>query len=405
MHLGCGREAGGPYRAKPGTPVVIISIDTLRSDRLPAYGYDGVETPAIDELRSRGVLFERAYTHVPLTLPAHASLLTGTLPSVHGVRDNHGYTVDVTRTPLLQQRLAGAGYLTGGAVSSFVLRDATGIASGFEFYQDEIEVTASLGLQGIQRTGDETLDALRSWIRTSSREPFFLFFHIYEPHTPYDPPEPFASLYDDGYDGEVASADAIVGEFLSELRSLDAYDESLVILLSDHGEGLGEHGEDEHGLLLYRTTLQVPLIVKLPGSYRAGESVSHPVQLIDIYPTVLSLLGLDVEESLPGSSLFSIDEMPLDRPIYSETFFPRLHYGWSDLASLIVGSHHYIDSPDPELFDLVEDPGELENLVPEQVSLVEEFKRTLVSFDRELVAPGATDAETRRRLEALGYIQ
>lgn len=404
-HLGCGREAGGPYRAKPGTPVVIISIDTLRSDRLPAYGYDGVQTPAIDVLRSDGLLFQRAYTHVPLTLPAHASLLTGTLPAEHGVRDNLGYSVDAARTPLLQQRLSAAGYATGGAVSAFVLRTATGIAEGFDVYEDDIEVTTSAGIQANQRSGGETLDAIRPWLRENAGGAFFLFFHIFEPHSPYDPPEPFASRFEDAYDGEVASADVIVGDLLDELRSLGVYDDALVILLSDHGEGLGEHGEDEHGLLLYRTTLQVPLIVKLPQSERGGDTVRDPVQLVDVFPTVTSALGLQADEGLPGSSLIEpIDGEAEKRQIYSETFFPRLHCGWSDLASLVVGAHHYIDSPDPELFDLLADPGELDNLVAGKGSLAAELSGMLAAFDRTLVAPGSTDAETQRRLEALGYV-
>jgi tetratricopeptide (TPR) repeat protein len=403
--FGCGRHAEAPFRIEPETPIVIISIDTLRSDRLPAYGHGGVETPAIDRFRSHGILFERAYTHVPLTLPAHASLLTGTLPADHGVRDNLGYTVDAGRAMLLQQRLSEAGYATGAAVSAFVLRRATGIAEGFDVFQDEIEVTTSMGLQGIQRSGDQTLESIRPWLRSAAARPFFLFFHIFEPHSPYDPPEPFASRYDDAYDGEVAAADAIVGDLLEELRSLGVYDRAMVFLLSDHGEGLGEHGEDEHGLLLYRTTLQVPLMVKLPNSERAGDTVARPVQLIDVYPTITSALRITGDEGLPGSSLIDAGDTDVgDRRIYSETFFPRLHCGWSDLASLIVGSNHYIDSPDPELFDLDSDPGELENLVTDRATLVEEFTETLAGFDRTLVAPGATDAETRRRLEALGYL-
>lgn len=405
MCCACVRSGEDAPRVAQGTPIVLISIDTLRSDRLPVYGYHDVETPAVDRLRSDGVLFERAYTHVPLTLPAHTSLLSGTLPPAHGVRDNLGYTVDPEHTPLLQRRLSEVGYATGGAVSAFVLRRETGIATGFDFYQDGIEVTTSIGLQGIQRPGNETLESVRPWLRSVADRPFFLFFHIFEPHSPYEPPDPFASMYEDAYDGEVAAADAVVGNLLDELGSLGVYEEALIVLLSDHGEGLGEHGEDEHGLLLYRTTLQVPLVVKLPHSMRAGETVTRPVQLVDVYPTVLSILGMEIDGVLPGTSLLaSPDAAAEERPIYSETFFPRFHCGWSDLASLIVGVYHYIDSPNPELFDLVQDPGELDNLVDGGGRQADGLAETLAAIDRRLVAPAATDSETRRRLEALGYV-
>ncbi len=184
---------------RDGTPIILISVDTLRSDRLPAYGYEGVETPAIDALRRDGILFERAYTHVPLTLPAHISLLTGLLPPTHGVRDNLGYTVDASRAPLLQQTLKAAGYATGAGVSAFVLRRATGIDAGFDFYEDGIEITpdpSSPGIQSVQRPGGETLEAVRPWLRTVVDQPFFLFFHIFEPHTPYDPPAEYAARYE-----------------------------------------------------------------------------------------------------------------------------------------------------------------------------------------------------------------
>lgn len=402
---GCARDDTARLRVEPGTPVVLISIDTLRSDHLPAYGYGGVETPAIDRLRAAGILFERAFSQVPLTLPSHTSLLTGTLPPVHGVRDNLGYIVDSVRTPLLQQRLSGAGYVTGGAVSAFVLRRATGIAAGFDFYQDDIEITSSLGLQSIQRPGAETLEAVRPWLRSVADRPFFLFFHIFEPHSPYEPPEPFASRYESAYDGEVAAADAVVGGLMDELRALDVYDKAIVVLLSDHGEGLGEHGEDEHGLLLYRTTLQVPLVVKLPRSERGGGTVARPVQLIDVYPTLISALGISVEEDLAGSSLLDPPDADIEkRPIYSETFFPRLHCGWSDLASLVVGHYHFIEGPEPELFDLDADAGELDNLAAKAGPRREQMEALLGEYDRTFQAPGATDPQTRRRLEALGYV-
>jgi len=406
--VSCSRGGDSELRVPDGTPIVLISVDTLRSDRLPAYGYGGVETPAIDGLRRDGILFERAYTHVPLTLPAHTSLLTGLLPPDHGVRDNLGYTVDATKGPLLQQTLKAAGYATGAGVSAYALRRATGIGAGFDVYEDDIEVSAGSGipdLQSVQRPGGETLDAVRPWLRSVADRPFFLFFHTFEPHTPYEPPAEYAERYPSPYDGEVAAADDVVGELLDELRDLGVYDRAVIVFLSDHGEDLGDHGEGEHGVFLYRSTLQVPLMIKLPGAERAGETVVDPVQLIDVYPTLVSALGLPYGEDLLGTSLLARSRPePRDNPIYAETFFPRLHFGWSDLAALIVERHHFIEAPRPELYDLLEDPDEVNNLMGTELEREAEYRSMLSQYDRHLEEPEAVDPETRRRLEALGYV-
>ena len=277
----------------PPRTVIIVSIDTLRSDRLPAYGYDGVETPAIDAFRRDAILFERAYSPAPLTLPSHVSLFSGQLPTTTGIRDNSGYRLDEGYAPYLPRLLSQAGYATGGAVSAFVLREATGVGQGFELWEDEIESEGGIVLEVPERSGRETLDAVRPWLRSKAGERFFLFFHLYEPHSPYAPEEPFRSRYDDPYDGEVATADAIFGALLDEIRTLGVYDEALVLLLSDHGEGLGDHGEQGHGVFVYRETIQIPMLLKLPGSERAGESVSAPVQLIDVLPTIASRVGME----------------------------------------------------------------------------------------------------------------
>jgi arylsulfatase A-like enzyme/Flp pilus assembly protein TadD len=406
--IGCARGGDSELRVPDVTPVVLISVDTLRSDRLPAYRYDGVETPAIDRLRRDGILFERAYTHIPLTLPAHVSLLTGLLPPTHGVRDNLGYTVDAAAKSLLQQTLKESGYATGAGVSAYVLRRSTGLGTGFDFFDDDIELssrTGGPGIQAIQRPGAETLNAVRPWLRSVADRPFFLFFHIFEPHSPHEPPAEYAARYPSPYDGEVAAADEVVGDLLEELRSLDVYEKTFIVFLSDHGEGLGDHGEAEHGLFLYRSTLQVPLIIKLPQGERAGETVEYPVQLIDVYPTLVSALELPLIEQLEGTPLLAQTRPdPQDNPIYAETFFPRLHFGWSDLAALIVERHHFIDAPRPELYDLLQDPDEMDNLVGSQPALETEFRTALRAYDRKLVSPAPTDPETRRRLEALGYV-
>ena len=406
--LGCSGGRDSQLRVPEGTPIILISVDTLRSDHLPAYGYDGVETPAIDQFRKDSVLFERAYTHVPVTLPAHTSLLNGLLPSTHGVRDNLGYTVDTTKGRLLQQTLKDAGYATGAGVSALSLRRATGIGTGFDIYQDLTEGAegpSDSPVQSIERPGGETLDAVRPWLRSVADRPFFLFFHTYEPHAPYEPPPEYAARFPSPYDGEVAAADDVVGALLDELRSLGLYDRALIVFLSDHGEDLGDHGEDDHGVFLYRSTLQVPLILKLPQSERAGETISHPVQLIDVYPTLMSALGLEYGKDLRGTPLLARSRpKPEHNLIYAETFFPRIHFGWSDLACLIAGRYHYIDAPQPELFDLLNDPDEKNNLVGSEPALESELLAALSSYDRELEAPAEVDPETRRGLAALGYV-
>ena len=406
LAIACARPSTTPD-VSAGTPVVLISIDTLRADHLPAYGYKGVETPHLDALRRDAILFANAYTPTPLTFPAHSSLLTGLLPGQHGVRDNVGYSLDAGKIsrgelPFLPWILKGKGYATGGAVSAYVLLGKNGLKTGFDFYEDGIELVSNRGLGGLQRPGSETLQVSREWLRGAAEKPFFFFFHIYEPHTPYAPPPPFAARYAASpYDGEIAAADAIVGDLIGELKRLDVYDRAIVVLLSDHGEGLNEHGEEEHGILLYREAIHVPLLLKLPDGQRAGETSGAPVELTDVVPTVLSLLGLAVPESLPGRSLLAVPE---ERRAYSETFYPRLHFGWNELASLIDRRWHYIEGPDPELYDVVADPGEKRNLLKEQRRVYAGMRRELAGYDRKLAPPSAVDEETRRAMIALGYV-
>jgi tetratricopeptide (TPR) repeat protein len=392
--------AGGGSRP----PIVLISIDTLRSDRLPAYGYAAGATPAIDALAADSILFERAYAHVPLTMPSHASILTGLLPPAHGVRDNLGYRLEAAGLPYLPRLLHQAGYATGAAVSALSLRGAAGFADGFDLYEDRIPAPLRAGLGGIQRPGAATLGAAIGWLRGAAREPFFLLLHLFEPHTPYAPPEPFATRHASPYDGEVAAADAVVGDLVAELERLGVYDRAVVVLLSDHGEGLGEHGEQEHGVLLHRWALQVPLLVKLPGGARAGERVATPVQLVDVAPTLLELAGVPLPPGLDGKSMLALDPAEPPRPVYSESWYPRLHFGWSELGSMIEGPWHLIDGPEPELYDLDADPGETDNLIGRRAGLAAWLREQLQAQTREPAPPGEETEATRRALAALGYV-
>jgi arylsulfatase A-like enzyme/Flp pilus assembly protein TadD len=384
-------------------PIVLISIDTLRSDRLPAYGYPQGSTPAIDALAEESILFEHAFAHVPLTMPSHASILTGLLPPEHGVRDNMGYRLDQAGLPYLPRLLQEAGYATGASVSAWSLRGAAGFAEGFDLYDDRIPAAERAGLGGIQRPGTSTLEAALAWLRQSAGGPFFFMLHLFEPHTPYTPPEPFATRLASAYDGEVAAADAVVGDLIAELRRLGAYNRAVIVLLSDHGEGLGEHGEEEHGVLLYREALQVPLMVRLPGGERGGERIDTPAQMIDVAPTLLELAGLPRPPELEGRSLLAAaDTQP--RPIYGESWYSRFHFGWSELGSLVEWPWHLIDGPDPELYDLATDPAETDNLIHRRAGLAARLRGELTARASEPPAPGDETEETRRALAALGYV-
>jgi len=396
----CARGSGPRF---PNAPVVLISIDTLRADHLPAYGYAAVETPALERFRKDAILFEQAYTHAPLTLPAHVSMLTGLLPFEHGVRDNLGYHLDAKAHPMLQGLLKARGYATGAAVSAWVLRGESGIGAGFDAYDDRIAAPAGSDALGrVQRPGGETAAIASAWLRGVKDKPFFLFFHVYEPHAPYEPPEPFRSRYPLAYDGEIAAADGIVGGLLEELRLIGVYERALVIVLSDHGEGLGEHGEEEHGILLYRWALHVPLLLKLPGSARAGTRVATPVELIDLVPTLGALLDLPLPRGLRGQSLLSGRREP--RRIYAETCYPRIHLGWSELRSLLDERWQYIEGVKRELYDLAADPKQLADRIAGQGDLARSRQHELAGLPAALAGPGDVSAAELEKLAALGYL-
>ena len=386
-------------------PVVVICVDTLRADHLPAYGYAGVATPHLDALRRDSILFASAYSHVPLTLPSHVSLFTGLLPPQNGVRDNIGYSL-APGIETLASYLKKAGYQTGGAVSSIILARATGVARGFDFYEDSIEPTAvNQSLGRVQRDGGRTADLLRGWIEKTRGQKLFAFLHLFEPHTPYEPPEPYKSRYPLAYDGEIARADEIVGDFLESLKSRGLYDKAVIVFLSDHGEGLNDHGEEEHGVLLYREAIHVPLFLKLPGSRRAGETVASAVALTDVFPTVAALLGLPPPAGLSGTPLTaSLSRRAAPRRVYSETLYPRFHLGWSDLASLEDERYHYIEAPRSELYDMAADPREEKDLAAGLPPAFRLMRLELSRLPRAIQAPGVSDPERVKKLAALGYI-
>lgn len=388
-------------------PVILISVDTLRSDRLPMYGYAKVETPALDGLRRDAILFEKAYSHIPLTLPAHVSLFTGLEPGQHGVLDNSGFRLDPA-VPCLAELLKKAGYATGGAISAVVLNSQSGISRGFDFWDERVGSKRQTSmLDFVQRPGKETADLLLGWIRHEVPHPLFAFLHIYEPHAPYEAAEPYRSRYPDPYDGEVAYSDAIVGGVLAELKRIGLYDRAMIFFLSDHGEGLGDHGEMQHGIFLYRESIQIPLLIKLPGGALAGTSVKTPVQISDVFPTIGEALAVPGFPERPGTTsligLASGGPAP-ERRIFAENYSPRIRLGWSELRSLISIRHQYIEAPTPELYDLAADPAQKENLAarkpPELRSMVAETERRRTA----LRSPSAIDPEQAKKLQSLGYL-
>ncbi len=402
--LGCGPKTGGAY---PEASVVLISIDTLRADRLALYGYTHGRTPNLDALGRDGVVFTDVSSQVPLTLPAHASMFTGLLPPKHEVRDNLGFTLkEGHRT--LAERFKAAGFATGGAVSAYVLRSQTGIARGFEVYDDALILEGGNESMGsLQRDGAEAVSSLLHFVEGQGGKRFFAFLHLYEPHSPWSPPEGFRDL-PSPYDGEIAYADELVGRFLAGLSARGLDRRVIVALTSDHGEGLGDHGEQEHGLLLYREAVHVPLVLRLPDGAGHGSKVSGAVALVDLAPTLLELAGLPPGEhaGMDGVSLRAALETGKvgTRNVYSETLYPRYHFGWSDLYASSDGRFRFILAPSPELYDLRQDPGERKNLAAARPNAVTSMEKWLAQAASTVTAPEAVDAQTRERLASLGYV-
>jgi arylsulfatase A-like enzyme/Tfp pilus assembly protein PilF len=404
--LGTALAAAGGWKyarasAPLSGPIIIISIDTLRADHLPAYGYKKVRTPAIDELAANGVVFERAYSHAPQTLPAHTALLAGRLPFETGVRDDVGGKVRAGER-LLPQLLRDRGYSTGAVVSASLLRKDTGINQGFDFFDDEMpsnpeEPVAEAG----QRDGSESEKIAEHWLDSAGTSRVFLFLHLNEPHKPYAPPERFAPY--SPYDGEIAYADEIVGRLIHYLKTHQLYDRSTIVLLSDHGEGLGDHGEQEHGLFVYEEAIHVPLIIKQESNVEAGRRVRDLVQHVDMVPTILDLVKAPVPDTLRGRSLKPLLEGTgqfRERPVYSEALSARNHFGWSGLTAITSSRYQYIKAPREELYDLTRDPRERENLAGETAE-TKKAADTLATFGSAASEPAASLADPKDKWEIL----
>jgi arylsulfatase A-like enzyme len=395
---------------------VIVTIDTLRADRLGCYGSVDVETPHLDRLAREGARALHSMAHVPLTLPSHVSLFTGKLPFEHGIRDNlaPALTKDI---PTLAEVLRAEGFRTAGFVSSVVLAGHTGLGRGFEIYSDRFAEASDevRFLNTVQKRGDQVLEEAISWLDGASSERSFLWLHLYDPHDPYEPPEPYRTRYRDRpYDGEVAWADELVGRLDEALERSGRSDETLLVVTSDHGEGLGDHGEALHGYFTYESTLSVPLLFRGPG-IRPGSQIEVTVGTVDLFPTVLDLLGLSPPPGLPrpGRSLAGAllqEADAVEAPLYAESLVPRLHFGWSDLRVMREGRWKLIRAPRAELYDLVEDPGERRNLMGRTDTPSKRLRDALderLAAEREGSPVASLETVPRELLEqlgALGYV-
>ena len=407
--------------AAPPTNVLLVTIDTLRADKVGVYGARSPATPVMDRLAREGVLFEQATVQVPLTRPSHVSILTGKYPFVHGIRDNVSFPLAPEHRPLAEL-LKARGYVTGGFVGAFMLNAQSGLGRGFDEFDDTFnsEVRTSVFLAEYQRRAAAVEERAGPWIErvAGGSRPFFAWVHFYDPHSPYDPPPPFDGRYARSpYDGEVGYTDEILGRLLARLDRLVVRDRTLVVVTSDHGEGLGDHAEAEHGFFVYDSVLRVPLILRLPGALPAGIRVRAQARSIDLLPTILNLVGEAAwtPRGLPGQSLLPAIKAPdrtfTDSVSYGETLFPRLHFGSSDLRSIRVGGWKYIEAPRPELYDLTSDPGERENLYAGGTRRARSLRSRLFdalggSPESAVVGVAAPklDPETLRKLASLGYV-
>ncbi len=411
-----GRPDFGRLRGGRDFNVILITVDTLRADRIACYGFSkGIRTPTMDLFASRGVKFDRCMSQTPLTFPSHTTIMTGTLPPFHGVRDNGGFVVPSGLTTMAEAFKA-KGYSTGAFVGAYVLDSKWGLDQGFDRYEDRFDLSRfeRVSLGSVQRPANEVMDLALPWLDRVKSGKFFAWIHLYDPHTPYEPPPPFDKEYaPHPYLGEIAFADSQLGRLWDWLKANNLTDNLFLVFASDHGESLGEHEESAHGFFVYQATLHVPLIVVTPFSRLQGKSVGRVVSLADIMPTVCDMAGLPVPPQVQGEDLVPLMARPQaagGRLSYAESFYPRFHYGWSELRSVQDERFKLILAPVPELYDLAADPRETKNLVYLRKDVFDAMSARAAAFEetaaKDAFASDLTtvDEETREKLAALGYI-
>jgi arylsulfatase A-like enzyme/Tfp pilus assembly protein PilF len=411
LALAFATRAGRQIDAQSAPPnVVLITLDTVRADRIGAYGYTKGATPTIDRLAREGVRFADATSQAPLTGPAHAALLTAQYPARLGVRDNATTPVPQgTRT--LARALKEKGYRTGGFVGAFILGPEYGFAQGFDVFDATFARYSAGNKLQAQRLGGEVVDQAVKWLRTGSAQPTFAWIHLYDAHAPYEAPAPFRARFAASpYDGEIAYVDSCVARIVDVLEQTKQLDNTVISIVADHGEGLGDHGEAEHGLFLYDAVLHVPWVLRLPARDAAGKVVETQVRSIDVAPTLAALAGTAIS-GVDGESV-----MPLIRgaarrdppPSYAETYYPKWHFGWSELRSVRVGDWKYIDAPKPELYDMRADAREARNAVDARGTLAtglsNELGKIAGGFGSAATSAPQPDPDTLARLRSLGYV-
>lgn len=416
----CARAPGDPLAqlsagAARGHNLLVITLDTTRADHLGSYGYAGAATPHLDRLAVSGLRFEHALTTAPVTLPAHSTIFTGLEPPHHGVRNNAEFTLRDDASTLAEV-LGGAGYDTAAFVSSFVLDARYGLAQGFAHYDDHVDPPPTSGFAAgvLERSAARTVDAAIGWLEARrSEKPFFLWVHLFDPHAPYLPPEPFATRFADRlYDGEIAAMDAAIGRLLEATARLGVDEQTVVLALGDHGEGLGDHGERTHAFFVYDSVMRVPLLLSAPGVVREPGVVRDCiVSTADLTPTLLSLLGVADPAKRDGLDLLTTRTDPT-RTVYLESLPPWLDYGWAPLYALRSRDEKVILAPRPERYDLEHDAGELRDLLAgksggDAVALLARLRERVAG---DLASPAGTtgttavDSELRGQLQALGYL-
>ncbi len=403
-----------PPQKKPSAPdIYLVTIDTLRADHVHCYGYERVQTPALDALAKDGIRFAQAFTPSPITNTSHTTILTGLLPSSHGVTD---FAVPLAAVhPTWAELLKQKGYHTAAFIGAVILDSkslAPGLDRGFDFYDNFPEHPLTKSRFGrVERRGMDVVQHAEKWMNAHPAGPHFVWVHLYDPHDPYEPPPPYSQTYKDRlYDGEIAYADSALGNFVAYLKKLGRYENSVIVVVGDHGEGLGEHHEDTHGIFLYDSTTHVPLIVKLPSRSNAAKVVDAQVRTIDILPTVLDLLHASVPVKLDGESLkpyFGGAEFA-SRTAFGETDYP-LRFGWAPLRSVREDRFKFIEAPKPELYDLQKDPGELKNEYSRTNEMVQKGRKLLTDLRAKNPAAAAGSAATAspgsaNQLQALGYV-
>ncbi|OGD18656.1 MAG: hypothetical protein A2W03_08665 [Candidatus Aminicenantes bacterium RBG_16_63_16] len=410
QHRGRRRTDVGAAAPKGPLNVLLITLDTTRADRIGAYGYAKARTPAMDALAAEGVRFARAQSPVPLTLPAHATIMTGVYPTFHGLRNNGSYFLP-PQAETLAEILKNRGYRTAAFVSSFILDSRFGLDQGFDVYSDRLDTGGGMKDLQSERPAGEVFADFDAWLSTGGQPPFFCWLHFYDPHLPYAPPEPFKSDPAlEPYDGEVANVDLNIGRMVERLRSLGLYDNTLIVLAGDHGEGFGEHGESGHGIFCYQETLAVPFLMRIPGKRPKAAVIDETVDLVDIMPTLLSAVGVQAPAYLQGISLLPLisGKKSPQREFYFESLYAKEDLGGAPLTGLLTGGRKYIDLPRAECYDLRADPAEKLNLLSSEPSAADQLRRRLKEWQakssrQNIDTVRTMTAEERRRLESLGY--